>query len=75
MYALVTGNSGIGFERFFIHEAFNNSSSGSDGVPQSVTVDELRFGETYADVTPVHEPATMSLLALGGPGVLPKRRR
>lgn len=37
--------------------------------------DEIRFGTTYADVTPVPEPATLALLSLGGLAVLFLRRR
>jgi len=37
-------------------------------------VDELRIGTTFEDVTPVPEPATMSLLALGGLALLRRRR-
>jgi hypothetical protein len=75
MFALTTGNSGWGFDGFYLHEALDNSSSGSDGAAQSAQVDELRFGESYGDVTPIPEPATMSLLALGGLGALLRRRR
>ena len=38
-------------------------------------VDELRIGTTFADVTPVPEPATISLLAIGGLMALRRRRR
>jgi hypothetical protein len=38
-------------------------------------IDEIRLGATYADVTPVPEPATMALVALGGLMPLLRRRR
>jgi hypothetical protein len=39
-----------------------------------VTVDELRVGETWADVT-APEPSSVALLALGGVGLLRRRTR
>lgn len=42
---------------------------------QPITYDELRLGETLADVTPVPEPTTMALLGIGGLGALLRRRR
>jgi hypothetical protein len=37
-------------------------------------VDDIRIGTTFGDVTPIPEPATMSLLALGGLALLRRRR-
>jgi hypothetical protein len=44
--------------------AFTNFTfSGAGHVPG--TIDEIRWGDTYADVTPIPEPTTLSLLGLG----------
>ena len=42
-----------------------------NGVPQ---IDEIRFGATYADVTPVPEPGSLALLGLGGLLIARRRR-
>lgn len=39
------------------------------------TFDEVRIGDTYADVTPIPEPATLLLATLGGLLVIGRRRR
>lgn len=44
--------------------AFSNFTfSGPGHIPG--TIDEIRWGDTYADVTPIPEPTTLSLLGLG----------
>lgn len=37
--------------------------------------DEIRFGTSYADVTPVPEPGSLALLGLGGLMMIKRRRR
>jgi hypothetical protein len=44
---------------------------GVNGVPE---IDEIRFGATYADVTPVPEPGSLALLGLGGLLIARRRR-
>ncbi len=41
----------------------------------NVVVDELRVGTTYADVTPIPEPAMLGLAATGGLALLRRRRQ
>ncbi len=45
-----------------------------DSASTSAIFDELRVGTTFADVTPVPEPASLVLLGLGGLMLLPRRR-
>ncbi len=40
-----------------------------------LTLDEIRVGTEWADVTPVPEPTTLALLGLGATGLLARRRR
>jgi hypothetical protein len=46
--------------------------SGSDG--DNVTFDEVRFGETWADVTTIPEPTTLGLVASVALGLIGIRR-
>ena len=38
-------------------------------------VDEIRIGESFADVTPIPEPMTIALLGLGGLGLIRRKRK
>ncbi len=42
---------------------------------QPINFDEFRIGTTFADVTPVPEPASIGFLAVGGLALLARRRR
>jgi hypothetical protein len=44
-------------------------------VPASITYDELRVGSNWADVTPIPEPATLTMVALLGVAMLGGIRR
>jgi len=48
---------------------------GNAGEPQGINIDELRIGTTWADVTVVPEPGSLTLLGMGVVGVLARRRR
>ncbi len=48
------------------------SMSGRNGI--IADVDEIRFGATLADVTPVPEPSTTALIGLGGLALILRRR-
>lgn len=50
--------------------------AGSNGTPSGNTeFDEIRLGTTFAEVAPIPEPASLTLLALGGLAVAGGRRR
>ena|SRR5688572_76848 len=63
----VTINTGtdIGIASLFLRQ----------GPAPHVTLDEIRIGTTWADVTPVPEPAGAAVIALGLVGVMRRRRR
>jgi hypothetical protein len=42
--------------------------------PSQINIDEIRVGETWADVTTVPEPASLGLLAFAGVGLLRRKR-
>jgi len=56
------GMSGIGGIKFFA----------ANGL---FTIDDVRIGTTWADVSPIPEPSSVALLGLGALGLLAKRRR
>ncbi len=51
------------------------SGIGTNDGSYSNSYDEIRIGTSYADVTPVPEPATLGLVAIGGLGLLLLKRR
>jgi hypothetical protein len=53
----IGGTDGNRLERFF----FRSSGNG----PELKTADELRIGSSWSEVTPIPEPTTLSVLALG----------
>lgn len=68
LISATTGTDGLTIDRFNMRQ--NTAAS----VPAGMQWDELRFGTTWADVTPmVPEPATPMLLALGTVGLLAAR--
>jgi PEP-CTERM motif len=53
-------------------QAGNNNANGTNAF---FTVDEIDLGDSFADVTPTPEPATISLAAAGGALLLALRRK
>jgi hypothetical protein len=63
-----------GTESFADGQAFQLATQGG-GAGITVRYDEVRFGQSFNDVTPVPEPGIGSLLALSGLGLLALRHR
>jgi len=63
--------SGINTIRF----SGNNTNATSAAVGGEGIYDEFRIGDTFADVAPVPEPASIALAIIGGTGVLALIRR
>ncbi|MGC8625893.1 MAG: PEP-CTERM sorting domain-containing protein, partial [Phycisphaerae bacterium] len=51
------------------------SGIGTNDGAATTSYDEIRIGTSYADVTPVPEPAPLALVATGGLGLLLLKRR
>lgn len=75
--AVVSTNSAILDQSLFDTLSFDGKSSPFDRAP---IIDEIRFGATFADVTPtpaanaVPEPTSLALVGLGGLAMLRRRR-
>ena len=64
----VASATGIVNQANFDNLALQNLRTGA-------VIDEIRFGATYADVSPVPEPSTTALLGLGGLALILRRRK
>lgn len=62
-----------GSRSFADGNAFQFAAQGSPSI--TIRYDEVRFGQSFEDVTPIPEPAIGSLLALSAVGLLARRRR
>ncbi len=51
------------------------ATGGTTGNHFTGALDEVRFGDTYADVAPVPEPSSLALIGLGGLAFISRRRR
>jgi PEP-CTERM motif len=68
--SVATSNLAISHQSAYTHFSF----TGNDQAPGAI--DEIRWGDTFADVTPfVPEPATLTLAGLSAIGILLSRRR
>lgn len=54
---------------------FQAGNANGNGTNAFYTVDEVRLGDSFADVTPTPEPATVTLAALGGMALFVLRRK
>lgn len=69
-YSSFTANKEIGASDFLF-----NATGGNSGNSFTGALDEIRLGDTYAEVTPVvPEPSSMALVAIGGLMLMARRR-
>jgi hypothetical protein len=54
---------------------FQAGNANGNGTNAFFTFDEVRLGQSFADVTPVPEPVTFALAGLGGVALLALRRK
>jgi hypothetical protein len=65
-----TGTESIGLDRFNFRQ---NVATGSNSLPEAMQWDELRIGDSWAEVTPIPEPSTAALFCLAAAGLARRR--
>jgi len=73
--ATFTHSNGAAGDLRSIEFFVGDSGAGNLGGPSAFDFDEFRVGESFSDVTPIPEPASVALLGLGGMMLLSRRRR